>query len=240
MRHQMTGDVMTTDVVRAVAGTPFKEVAALLAEHRISGLPVVDDDDKVIGVVSETDLLLSQADNAGSTPRPRHLHVTRTARTAAAKSGALTAGELMTTPPVTVHAQEVIAVAARTMARHRVERLPVLDEEDRLVGIVTRGDLLQVFLRPDTDIRAEVIDEILVRTLWLAPHAIGVTVADGVVTLDGRLERRSDVSIAVHMVGLIDGVVAVVDHLTHRQDDTHLRPAGAAVHGIADGRLHKA
>jgi CBS domain-containing protein len=238
MKRQMTGTVMTSDVIRTVADTPFKDVAALLAQHHISGLPVVDDDDKVIGVVSETDLLLHQADQekAGA---ERRFHLTPAARRTATKAHARTAGELMSTPAITVRADDSIANAARTMAQHRVERLPVLDEEDRLVGIVTRRDLLQVFLRTDAAIRTEVIDEILVRTLWLSPHIIGVTVADGVVTLDGRLERKSEVSIAAQMTGQVDGVVAVANHLTYRFDYTHLRPAEAAVHGVADDWLHK-
>ncbi|TJZ99569.1 CBS domain-containing protein [Actinacidiphila oryziradicis] len=238
MKHQMTGTVMTSDVIRTVADTPFKDVAALLAQHHISGLPVVDDDDKVIGVISETDLLLHHADQekAGA---ERRFHLTPAARRTATKAHARTAGELMSTPAITVRADDSIANAARTMAQHRVERLPVLDEEDRLVGIVTRRDLLQVFLRTDPDIRTEVIDEILVRTLWLSPYAIGVTVTDGVVTLEGRLERKSDVSITAQMTSQVDGVVAVVNHLTYRFDDADLRPAEPAVHGVADSWLRK-
>jgi CBS-domain-containing membrane protein len=233
MKHQKIGNVMTGDVVRVVGTTPFKEVAALLAEHRISGLPVVDDDDKVIGVISETDLMLRQTEQVESGGK-RRLRLTRAGRRAAAKARARTAGQLMSTPPVTVRANDSIARAARTMAQRRVERLPVLDEEDRLVGIVTRRDLLQVFLRPDEDIREEVIDEILVRTMWLNRQAIGVTVVDGVVTLDGRMERESEVTITVQMARQIDGVVAVVDHLTYRFDDSQLRPAEPAMHGVAD------
>ncbi|WP_079187944.1 BON domain-containing protein [Streptomyces acidiscabies] len=109
------------------------------------------------------------------------------------------------------------------MAERRVERLPVLDVEDRLVGIVTRGDLLRVFLRPDGEIRAEVVEEVLVRGLLLPPHGVDVFVTDGVVTLRGQLERRSDTEIAVAMTRRVDGVVDVVDRLTHRLDDTHTR-----------------
>lgn len=236
MKHQKIGNVMTGDVVRVVGTTPFKEVAELLAKHRISGLPVVDDDEKVLGVISETDLMFRQAERSDANGRRRFrlTHLTPAARRAAAKARARTAGQLMSTPPVTVRADDSIARAARTMAQRRVERLPVLDEEDRLVGIVTRRDLLQVFLRPDEDIREEVIDEILVRTMWLGRQAIGVTVVDGVVTLDGRMERESEVTITVQMTKQIDGVVAVVDHLTYRFDDSQLRPAEPAMHGVAD------
>ncbi|MCZ4122753.1 CBS domain-containing protein [Streptomyces sp. H39-S7] len=238
MRHRKIGNVMTSDVVRAVYATPFKDVALLLAHHDISGLPVVDEDDKVIGVVTETDLMFRQAkrDNVGC---QRLIGLTRGAHRAAAKARARTAGELMSTPPVTAHAEDSIAFAARTMAQHRVERLPVLDEENRLVGIVSRRDVLQVFLRPDSDIRREVIDEILVRTLWRSPQTIGVKVTDGVVTLEGRLERQSEVTIAVQLINRIDGVVGVVNHLTFRLDDSHLRPLESGVHGVTDELLRK-
>jgi len=242
MKHNKVGSVMTTDVVRAEYGTPFKKVARLLADHRISGLPVVDDDEKVVGVISETDLMIRQAE----TPDPyetkrrfRLAELTRGARRQAAKAKARTAGQLMSEPPVVVHAADTIVEAARTMAQRRVERLPVLDEEERLVGIVTRRDLLQVFLRSDAEIRDEVIEEVLVRTLWLAPRTVEVSVVEGVVTLDGHMERRSETEIAVSMTRQIDGVVAVVDKLTYHLDDSRLQPDKQALHGIADDWLRK-
>jgi CBS domain-containing protein len=107
----------------------------------------------------------------------------------------------------------------------------VIDEEDRLVGIVTRRDLLRVFLRPDTEIREEVVREVLVGALGLAPRSIGVWVTEGVVTLEGRMERRSETEIAVSMARQIDGVVDVVDRLTHRLDDSRMRLDGGATQG---------
>ncbi|WP_405905366.1 MULTISPECIES: CBS domain-containing protein [unclassified Streptomyces] len=237
MKHNKIGSVMTTDVVQAQYGTPFKEVARLLAGHRISGLPVVDEDEKVVGVISETDLMVRQAE--ASDPyepkrRFRFAGLTRSARRQATKAHARTAGQLMSEPPVTVHADSTIAEAARTMAQRRVERLPVVDEEDRLVGIVTRRDLLQVFLRPDAEIRREVVEEVLVRTLWLAPRTVTVTVTEGVVTLDGHMERETETEIAVSMTSRIDGVVAVVNELTYRLDDSRLHPDGQASHGVTE------
>jgi CBS domain-containing protein len=226
MKHNKVGSVMTTEVVRVEYGTPFKEVARLLAAHRISGLPVVDEDDKVIGVISETDLVARQAATPGPyEPRRRFafLGLTRGVRRQAATVHARTAGRLMTAPPVTAHADDTIVATARTMARHQVERLPVLDEADRLVGIVTRRDLLQVFLRPDREIRDEVIEDVLVRTLWLAPRSIDVSVVQGVVTLTGHMERKSETEIARSMTARINGVVDVVDRLTYRLDDARVR-----------------
>ncbi|MFD7606762.1 CBS domain-containing protein [Streptomyces mirabilis] len=242
MRQNKVGSVMATEVVTARYGTPFKEVARLLTEHRISGLPVIDEDDKVLGVISETDLMVRQAGVPDPYETPRRFRFTgptRGARRQAAKGHARTAGQLMSVPPVTVHADETIAEAARTMARSRVERLPVVDDEDRVVGIVTRRDLIQVFLQPDDVIRREVIDEVLVRTLWLSPSTVEVAVYEGVVTLTGHVERRSEAEIAASMTDRIDGVVAVVDRLTYRLDDSHLRPVEPALHGVTEEWLRK-
>ncbi|MFE0172876.1 CBS domain-containing protein [Streptomyces sp. NPDC059002] len=241
MRHSKIGSVMTGEVVSAHYGTPFKEVARRLSEHRISGLPVIDADDKVVGVISETDLLVREA-RAPDPDRPRRFRWPlpgSAARKSRGKATARTAGQLMSTPPVCVHADNTIAEGARCMARHKVERLPVVDDEDRLVGIVTRRDLLQVFLRADDEIRREVIEQVLVRALWLAPQTLGIEVRDGVVILEGQLERRSDVPVALHMTREIDGVVAVVDKLTYHVDDSRLRPTDQALRGVADDWLRK-
>ncbi|MDX3458620.1 CBS domain-containing protein [Streptomyces sp. ME02-8801-2C] len=242
MKHSKVGSVMTSDVVCAEYGTPFKEVARLLAEHRISGLPVVDEDGKVVGVISETDLMARQAE----TPDPwepehrfRWRQLTPSRRARHAKAEARTAGQLMSHPAVTAHSDATIVEAARLMAHRRVERLPVVDEEERLVGIVTRRDVLQVFLRPDAEIRAAIVDEVLARAMWLSPHQIGVDVHQGVVTLTGQMDRRSEVTTAVHMCRQTDGVVAVVDELTYRFDDSRLRPDENAMHGVADDWLRK-
>ncbi|MGW3498034.1 CBS domain-containing protein [Streptomyces sp. NPDC001020] len=237
MKYNKVGSVMTTDVIRAEYRTPFKEVARLLSDRRISGLPVVDDRDRVIGVISETDLVERQSEALGTgEPKGRFplAPLTPGARRQAARSRAFTAGQLMTSPPVTVHAEETIAAAARTMAQRHVKRLPVVDEEDRLVGIVTRRDLLQVFLRADAEIRTEVIADVLIHTLRLAPMTIDVFVVEGVVTLTGRLERRSETEIAASLTGQIDGVVAVIDQLTYRFDDSRLPPDEQPSHDIAD------
>ncbi|MFJ8956391.1 MULTISPECIES: CBS domain-containing protein [unclassified Streptomyces] len=243
MKHSKVGSVMANDVVSAVYATPFKEVARLLDAHRISGLPVVDEEERVIGVISETDLLARQVQAEGSPAaharRWRLPVIGRGSRAEHRRAQARTAGQLMSEPPVTVHAEATIAEAARTMAHSKVERLPVVDEDERLVGIVTRRDLLQTFLRRDDEIRHEVIDEVLVRSLWLSPRALAVQVNEGVVTLDGQVERRSEKEIAARMTGHIDGVVAVVDKLTYRLDDSHLRPDDQALHGVADDWLRK-
>ncbi|MEU5095633.1 CBS domain-containing protein [Streptomyces sp. NPDC020996] len=199
MKPHPVGEVMTGEVVVAHRDTAVRELVRLLERHRISGLPVVDHDDKVLGMVSGTDL-------------------------ARAPAGGRTAGELMSTPAVTVHPEQSVSDAARVMERHGIERLPVIDEEDRLIGIATRRDLLRVFLRTDGTIRRQVIDEIVVGALGLPPDAVAVSVRDGMVTLAGRVERRSDIPPAVRSAYRVEGVVGVVNGLTYRVDDA--RPSG--------------
>ncbi|MGW2634245.1 CBS domain-containing protein [Streptomyces chattanoogensis] len=205
MKRRWVGSVMTDEVVSALSGTPADEVARWLAEYDINGLPVVDADDRVIGVVSATDL--------------------KRARRATAAEGTPTAGAVMSAPALTVRADDSVVRAARLMSTSGVERLPVVDEEARLVGMVTRRDVLRIFARPDGDIRDEVIDEIVVRALWLSPRSVDVAVHDGVVTLSGHLDSSGAVAIAVRMTRQVDGVTAVVNHLTHRYEAPYRQPA---------------
>ena len=206
MKHMKVGGLMTGDVVSAVPATSFREVAKVLAEHDISGVPVVDDDDHVVGVVSESDLLA------------RH---------------ELTVRDLMTTPAVTVHAEETVADAARLMVRRGVERLPVVDEEERLVGIVTRRDLLCVYLRPDAEIRRRIREDVLSDVMELPTDAVDVHVLDGVVTLGGRLRQRSQALMLVGLAERVDGVVAVVDRLSFHEDDTRPTAPARTAHDIS-------
>jgi CBS domain-containing protein len=198
-------------------------VARLLDEHRISGLPVVDQDDKVLGVISESDLVQHQAAGPPESPvrRFRLPALRRATRRAAAVARAATAGELMSTPAISVHPERPVADAARVMERHGVERLPVVDEEDRLIGIATRRDLLRVFLRTDEEIRREILDDVMTRAMCLPHHTVIVSIRDGLVTLEGRLEHRSDIPLVIRLTYRVDGVVGVVNSLTYRVDDTH-------------------
>jgi CBS domain-containing protein len=199
---------------------------------------VVDHDDKVLGVVSGTDLIRCQAarSTTGRTRRFRMPALRRTARRAAAVAHVTTAGDLMSTPAITVHPQQRVADAARVMQRHGVERLPVVDEEDRLIGIATRRDLLRVFLRTDEEIRGEIVDDVLTRAMGLPPRTVIVSVRDGMVTLEGRLAHRGDIPLVIRSAYRVDGVVGVVNGLTFPIDDTRL-PDQRPSHGIEHRRL---
>ncbi|MEU5894566.1 CBS domain-containing protein [Streptomyces sp. NPDC047461] len=216
------GEVMTSEVVEAHRDTSSKDVARLLDRHRISGLPVVDHDDKVLGVISETDLTgrLASRSSRGRVRWFRKSALRRSAPHMTAVAPATTAGDLMSTPAVTVHPEQRVADAARVMERHHVDRLPVVDEEDRLIGIATRRDLLRIFLRTDEEIRRDVTDDVLTRAMSLPPHAVTVSVRDGMVTLEGQLERQSDIFLTAQLTWRVDGVVGVVNSLTFPVDET--------------------
>ncbi|MFF9868916.1 CBS domain-containing protein [Streptomyces sp. NPDC013953] len=207
---------MTSEVVQAHPDTPFKELARLLTSHRISGLPVVDHDDKVMGVVSRTDLIERQAARRPGSARQRILRtVRRPARARPARVPAVTARDLMTSPAVTVHPEQRVVDAARIMERRHIDRLPVVDEEDRLIGITTRRDLLRVFLRTDEEIRSDVGDAVSVHVPAHGADHVRVDVRDGVVTMAGRLRPDADASVLVRAAWRVDGVVGVVNRLAN-------------------------
>ncbi|MFB6558374.1 CBS domain-containing protein [Streptomyces sp. NPDC056400] len=212
MKRIKVADLMTDEVVSVAPVTAFKDVAKLLAQYDISGVPVLDDEDRVVGVVSQTDLLAHTAD-----PHTAGPHVSQRNGSG---TGPPTAGDVMSAPAVTVHAEDTVADAARLMTRRSIERLPVVDVEDRLVGIVTRRDLLRTFLRPDSEIRRRVSDEVLVEVLGVPAGDVEVHVVDGIVTLDGSVELRSQLAALLSLVERLDGVVAVASRVTARTDDT--------------------
>jgi CBS-domain-containing membrane protein len=208
---------MTQDVVTVDERASFKEVAKLLTEHRVSALPVLDGEGRVVGIVSEADLLLKEEFPEGP-PEARLLQGRRRRETRAKVAGD-TVAEVMTSPAVTIGPDASVPEAARLLHRHGVKRLPVVDPAGPLLGIVSRGDLLKVFLRSDADIAREVRQQVLVRSMWMEPDIVRVEVRDGVVTLTGRLERSSLIPILVGFVRGLDGVVDVIDQLTFELED---------------------
>jgi CBS-domain-containing membrane protein len=209
-------DVMTGDVATAREHTPYKELVRLLAERRISALPVVDADQQVIGIVSEGDLLAKQDHPVGTVQR---LMGKGKRGLAGAKAQASTAGELMSRPAITVGSEATVAEAVRLLRTHLVKRLPVTDSGGRLVGIVNRSDLLGVFLRPDEEIRQEVVEEIIFSRFGLGPDRFKVTVCEGVVGLEGRCPRGL-IPAVVRAVAAVEGVVRVENRLGYDLDDT--------------------
>jgi CBS-domain-containing membrane protein len=218
MRRWLVRDMMTGAVVTVGERAPYKEIVEKLSKHAVGAVPVVTEDRRVVGVVSEADLL-HKMEFAGLEP---HLHLLerKRRRMARAKAGADTAADLMTSPAIVIGASESLTTAAKLMDAEGVKRLPVVDEYGHLVGILSRRDLLRLYLRPDDAIRDEVTDEVLLRSLWMEPGTVSVSVERGVVTLAGTVDRRSTVPLVVRLVGSVAGVVEVVDHLSYRYDDT--------------------
>ncbi|SCG44885.1 CBS domain-containing protein [Micromonospora halophytica] len=220
MRTWQVGDVMTRDVATVGEETPYRQIVDTLIRRGISAVPVVDGFRRVLGVVSEADLL-HKVERAGN-PDERRVFEGRRRRTAREKADALVAKELMTAPAVTTLPESTLPAAARLMDREAVKRLPVLDDLGRLVGIVTRSDLLRVHLRTDAEIREDVVQEVLRRVLAVRDGLVTVQVRGGEVTLDGRLDRRSAADLAVRLAGQVSGVVRVVDRIGYDVDDTIL------------------
>ncbi|MEU8654393.1 CBS domain-containing protein [Streptomyces sp. NPDC048737] len=211
----IVSDVMTRTVMAVGRDAPFKEIVRTMEQWRVSALPVLEGEDRVIGVVSEADLLPKEEFHDGD----QGLGEERRRLSDVAKAGAATAAELMSTPAITVHGDVTLAQAARIMAVRHVKRLPVVDGLGTLQGIVSRADLLKVFLRPDEDIEEEVRRTVVSYLFPGLSHAIHVNVREGVVILRGRVRDTSLVPVAVRLVRAVEGVVDVEPHLTGRPAD---------------------
>jgi CBS domain-containing protein len=216
MHNPTVASVMTKDPYTVTPQTEFKAIVDLLAVKQISAVAVVASDGFPIGVVSEADLLQKQ-ENDG-VDEAQGLFVGKQARQRMRKAAAVQAKDLMSAPVYTVEPDTTVTAAARELAGRGVRRLFVV-EKGKLVGIVSRRDLLAVFRRSDEDIHHEIQQEILVRTLWADPQAVSVTVEGGVVTMLGRLERKCEVEIAGRLVPKIPGVIEVHNRLDYAWND---------------------
>ncbi|GAA0909497.1 CBS domain-containing protein [Streptomyces thermoalcalitolerans] len=207
--HQV-GDVMTRAVVAVGRKALFKDIVERMVRWKVSALPVLEGDGRVIGVVSEADLLPKEEFRDSAPDRFTQLH----RATDLAKAGAVSAEELMSTPAVTVHTDATLAEAARIMALRHVKRLPVVSSEGVLEGVVSRGDLLKVFLRTDNELADEIRRDI-VDVLFPAPvEPVHIMVTDGVATLTGRVGDSARIPLATRLVRGVEGVVDVDCHLT--------------------------
>jgi CBS domain-containing protein len=208
---------MTSRVHVATPLTPFKLLVRLIEENRISAVPIVDQQGIPIGIVSETDLLLKQRRPELESSRDL-LHVQKR-RHERAKAAGTVASEVMTSPAITVGSDTSLSRAARLMQERNVRRLVVVDERGRIAGIVSRSDLLQVFLRTDEELREEIAGKLIPAVLPSSSDAIGVEVRWNIATLSGDVDRKSDADMLTRLARELDGVVGVVDQLTYRWDD---------------------
>ena len=215
-------DLMTREVVTVSPDTTLKEVAAKLVQYRISGLPVCDDEGTVLGVVSEADILYRERgrnEREGLLARLFEENLATETRKAAAR----TAGDAMSAPALTIQAYRPVSTAARTMLEEGVKRLPVVDIHGRLLGIVTRVDLVRAFVRTDDELAREIREEIVERTLWSGPNEVEVVVHGGEVTLRGELDSPDDLELLERLVALVPGVVAVAAEVDCRGAATSKR-----------------
>lgn len=208
-------DVMAGSVVTVERSASLKEAARIMLAKGVSGLPVVDEAGDLVGIITEADFVARQV--AHIEGRRRLLDVVM--RRSDPAPDTATVEEAMTNAPITTHPDASVSEAARRMVAAGVKRLPVVDLTGRLVGIVSRADVMSAFARSDQAIEDEVREGILTRLLFHPADAIGVAVTDGVVILRGELPNRSDVRLLVALADRVDGVVKVEDHLAWRYDD---------------------
>jgi CBS domain-containing protein len=218
LRHRTVSDVMTTRVHFARPLTPFKRLVELIEDNKISAVPIVDQAGVPIGIVSESDLLLKE--RRRELEREASLLHPRRRRQERAKALGVVASEIMTSPPITVRSDTTLPQAARLMQQRNIRRLVVVDGRGKIVGIVSRSDLLQVFLRTDEELRHEVLSTLIPSLLLAAPEAVQVSVHWNVVSLSGEVDRKSTAEILKRMTRELDGVVEVIDRLCYRWDDS--------------------
>jgi CBS domain-containing protein len=209
-------DLMQADVLTTTVEASLKDVARTLVENRISGMPVCDADGRVVGVISEGDILFKEQGRPEQRSAPLGWLLDGGSRTELKKATARTVGDAMTAPAVTIRPSSSATAAARLMIEQSVNRLPVVTQDDRLLGIVTRADLVRAFARQDAEIATEIQKDIVERVLWAEPSAIAISVREGEVEVAGELETSTDVEIFEQLVAKVPGVVSVQSRVTHR------------------------
>jgi CBS domain-containing protein len=216
-------DIMTTDPLTVAPDTPLKEAARLMVAERISGLPVVEGG-ALVGIVTEGDFLRQEAGR--QSPTRYSLLDALFGDSTAGEPGAETVSEVMTDKVISITPDASLGEAARTMANKSVNRLPVVDGDGRLVGIISRADVVNAFTKPDEVIQDEVEQDVIRRILFLDPSTVEVNVDDGVVHLAGEVENRTEAELLEELVRRIAGVVKVHSELTFEVDDRKVRPRG--------------
>ncbi|TJZ58965.1 CBS domain-containing protein [Streptomyces piniterrae] len=209
-------DVMTQTVVAIGQEARFKEIVETMEQWKVSALPVLEGEGRVVGLVSEADLLPKEEFRETDPSRVEQLQRLEDVR----KAGGVTAAELMSTPAYTVHADATLPQAARIMAHKSVKRLPVVDSHGMLQGIVSRADLLKVFLRTDEELAAEIRQDIVGRLFAVSHDELDVEVTEGVVTISGRVRDTSVIPMAARLVRAVEGVVDVAFDVTGPASET--------------------
>jgi CBS domain-containing protein len=214
-RQRTAGDIMSSPVVSVLETDGYKQVVEVLVKHRIGAVPVLSRGGDLLGIVSASDLMLKEElDVPTDIFHPLRHHAQQS------KVDKVLACELMTSPVITVTTETGVAAAARTMQKAAVQHLVVVDESGHLRGIVSRIDVLKVFLRDDQEIELEIIDGVLRHDMMIDTGGIGVDVSNGIVTLSGETERASDIRRLGELVLAVDGVVGIRWSLAFRWDDT--------------------
>ena len=208
-------EVMTTEVATTTPEALLKEAAVILVRRRISGMPVLDTDGRVVGVVSEADILAKEGDEQKQGGFLQWL-IDPADPWVAARFDAVTVGDAMSAPAQTILADRTVAEAATLMLDENVNRLPVVDADGKLIGLVSRGDLVRAFARTDEEILKEIQEDVLRRVMWLNPSEVDVTVEDGVVTITGEVASEADADLLPTFVRRVPGVVEVSSTVTHR------------------------
>ena len=216
-------DIMTTDPLTVAPDTPLKEAARLMVSERISGLPVMEDG-LLVGIVTEGDFLRQEAGR--QSPGRYSLLDALFGDSTAGEPGAEKVAEVMTEKVITITPDASLGEAARTMANKSVNRLPVVDGEGRLVGIISRADVVNAFTKPDDVIQDEVTQDVIRRIMFMDPGTVEVAVHDGVVTLAGEVENRTEAELLEELVRRIAGVVKVHSELTFEVDERRVKPRG--------------
>lgn len=198
-------DVMTKTVVTITPDAEFKEIAAAMEQWKVTAVPVVEGEGRVVGVVSEADLLTKEEFHDQTPGMIEDMHRLGDI----AKAGSVRAKDLMTSPAITVNPDAPLPQAARLMADRHVKRLPVVDADGSLKGIVSRADLLEVFLRADDELAAEIRREVVNRLFPVSHHDVKVSVTWGVATLTGRVRDVTLIPVAARLAQSVEGVVSV-------------------------------
>jgi CBS domain-containing protein len=216
-------DLMTRDVITIGPEAPLKEAARRMLEASVSGLPVTDADGKLVGMITEADFVATEADRR----RRRRAGLLRFIdRGTEVPSQERLVGDVMTTDLVVMREGGDHAEAARLMQTEDVKRIPVVDDHRRIVGLVSRADILRVFARSDNEILDEIEDDLIRRVLWIDPRRADIRSTDGNVVLRGRLETRSDAELLAELAGRVDGVISVENHLEFDVDNLKLDMTG--------------